>query len=1631
MRRLQYVLNAILIAIPLAVLFAYAYHFAGRLSTYLFTGRRMAGVISQEATRLLGREVRIADIRLTGNLFNLYAHNRLDVFGIRVEQGPTPIGGRFATAEEVSIWYSLAQALLDTDPRVPIIDALSVRRPSGAMARSATGRWNFQQFISKPTVPGRPFAGKITVVDGTVYYADADMPHPAETPARPLATRVDRLDGVVLMRPDKSIAFQVATAGPVGFMASVDAAGVVQPGRTSAAVSLTASGIRLPSLAGRALYPKLARLTSGTADLRANLVYTPPAGTIGWTADPAAVQATGSLHVADLTAVVGLFGVPIEHVNGDLTITPGTMAAHLGGSYSGMDWTAGGFVYGLPIGWPVPRGAKAPPIVNLSGTLRNGNFHRIIRTVDAKPWFKRLGPETDHWLEVISGVANVNYQVDGQITNPFAVASAYLPRAGVDTYFGEQLRARISYADHELTTDLRGLYALGQTAIRARIALDEQGKFEVEGHGRGLQLARLGVPLNKPLSGTGNVDLAIRGQKGRTPSITAQAQVSDGAYDGMPVHSLYAKADTVGRDLVVRTLRIQDPKGFVLINGTIGLASRRLGLRVEVDDADIGDMGELIQHAATAQRPAPEPLRPVEGVGYLRATVGGTFRQPTASGQADVFALAAGSLGLDRLSMTFDMTPERLDVHTAAATRYPGVARFAGTVLHPLTSRPEFQLQGSADHFDLPDLLRMGGIETPQVALAGEVSISDVAVQGTLDDIRLLQPASITLSDVTANDLAVDSASAELSYGPSGLSIMNAMAKTATGAVTASGTVSKSGDLNMAFSGTGLNLADLTAAMPAENGEITVPAIDGTLNVRGTFQGTSKAPAIELSSIAARDVSFNAVAIGDIQASARYAGGILSLQHAAVSDPVNPAGTITVAGFTYNTATKELATAAPIQIQNLSLARINELAVRSLAGTSGGALQNVLGYAGELSGTLSATIAISGTPKAPQAELTWSTRNLAFENHSILLFSGSARADTKSITLPSPATPTMIGRIELAAGTAAPALIQATKVVYVYGHDVDADVDAYHVPLGTIQSYVPALSRAPFHIVGTADVIGITATGPLSAPDVDSSITLSNVGITDVKTGATWSVDRLQTSSIHLRQGSADVGLVELTKSVGSGTATEAYHATLTGSVGFSWHAPFIPADAPVDVHLSVPKQNIRGLAAMASLPLGSSVGTLAVAAALGGTRANLRVTGSLSVNAPQLRFGAYSTGLQNLAGTVTFAQDHIIADVRATPHVFPSGPVKEATGTPFTITGTLPIGLASTQGASSNALAIDCDQFVYGEPTLPDVQGGNIRGVATIHLAVAHSAVDPVLAGALTLHDATFALPHGFNTPAGSRVPLPSVPAFQNVTLRIGDNVKITSSLVNATVRGAITANGDLRAPQLDGRITLVSGRIRLPTVAFTVDQGSLALTYPVIGPANTQTLGLTVDMTLETHITAASVSGQETYYRVFVTARGPVLGDITNPLTGAPRLALSIRTEPPDLALAPASLEDRLAGLLAGTGANSGVSHNAGNAFEGELIDVLTGSLLPPILSAPAQALGLEDLAFNYNPIFGWSFTVSRQLFGPFYVTYFRSLAATPTSSIYDLMLSFRFKTNYQISLETDEQETYRLLLEGVWRF
>ncbi|HZT43405.1 MAG TPA: translocation/assembly module TamB domain-containing protein [Chthonomonadaceae bacterium] len=1659
MRQLRFGINLVVLLIPLLILGIGASLLVRHVFAYLNSGARLAGVVSREATISLGHEVRVADVKITGNLWSLSANNEILLKDVAVAEGKTFASGTFVRADEVDVWYNLRQLLLTNDVHVSLMNAVRIIRPQLAIARNPQGQWNFTSFLKKAGPSGRPFVDKLTVLNGTVYYSDQAFPHPAGVPARPLSTRIDRFSGVLLMRPDKSDAFDFAGVGQPGIVRDFHAAGVLNPKPFWVDVRLAANGASLPFGSRRFVSPALAQVQTGLANLDASFLYTPQPGTPIERIDLKALTGHGSLQVFDLSGISPQLEGPVEGVNGTVDFTTDSALLHIAGNYLGSGVRLDGSILGLPHSLAALKSSRqnvaTAPVLALDGAANNVDFARLVRSLHLAQHLKRFSPTAVEQLSRIQGRGNATFRLAGSYADPTGTLTAHLSSFAYDNYRMQNVDVSALLADRVINADVKGAYAGGHIAARAEIAADTNGAFRIEAHGRGLDLRKVGLPLKEPVSGMGQLDLAMQGRRGRTPDISAQAQLFHVKVARQTLDSVYARAQSTGRNLVVSALRVEDPKGFAQASGNVNLASRALSMNVSAEELDLSALLSTL-HTNTLKNPTLQNILPATGVAYLNGKIDGTMSHPVAHGHVTAFALQAKGGGSYALATDFDASRDAVTLRNGRARRYLGQVLFAGTVLHPLTHQPDLHVSLQVQNLDVADLAHLAGIDTSKTPISGEISSEPILVVGTPSTFRIAHPFTLTLQNATADGLPITHAHAEAAYGPNGIDIRQASADVAEGTISLSGMVNRDKHLALNVRGDNLNLGALTAVLPEEN----APVVGGHLTFAGHFAGTLSDPTAQLQTITGTDLTYNAFSLGTLQGQAAYANKRAVLQNVTLVDrtAAGPTGgRITIPDLMLDTATKRVATAAgqPIQVSAMPVSRLHDLFVSTpFANTTGG--QQASRYLSRVSGAVSATIAVSGTVSDPLASVAWSTQDLAIDTQHITALTGSARVNKEEAVVPSL-------HIETAAPTGQPggAVIDAHGDIH-YRGSLSAEADAYNVDLALLQTLTQGALNPDYKVVGTATYLGVIASGKSTSPDLDVSLNLRNVGLQNIKSHSSIAIDSIDVSHATVQEGCIQADDVELAKNVSQTVLPEStvvttktaapppkltpsvsvqhYTARARGTIGFTWKPPFVPADAPLDLQLDVPKQDIGIVSAFAPIPLDGTTGTLAATARVAGTRADPQLSGTLALQASRFRVAGAQTGLRDINGTFAFEGDHITANMTAWVHVFaPGTQLTSKTDSQLTLTGSLPLGLTREQHAAATGLRLTDGSLYFEEARLPEINSGRVRGTAAVNLALTGSLLRPTMGGTVNIHDANLVIPTSFGAAGTGAFAFPIATAF-DLHVTVGNNVSLSGPFLNVRANGYVDLTGrwsESTLPRLQGRMALLSGYFSLPTVPrFTLlPPGDITVAFPVYteGPAAPPTLALNVDLRARTNMTARSMYGVMKRYEVTVAVHGPIMGGLTEPASGQSRLQVSFSTNPPDMAATQQELALRIAGIVGTTGALSQFGSNPGQALAAELTNVFTSSVLPNLFTGLAQATGFEQISLNYDPVQQLSLTLSRRLFGPFYVSYTRSLSAV--QNYYDLKLSLRFKNNYQLSwesvYESYQPPTQQILLEGVWKF
>ncbi len=1800
MRRVRSLFNLTLFIVPPVLVAGGATVLVRRIWTYLNGDARLAGLISVEASRALGREVRVGDIKFQRGPWSLLP-NRVELDDISIAQYPTLNSALFAHADKVVVWYDLNQILFAKDPKTPLVREVQVVGPQVTLSRDAQGRWNFEQIFKPTGQTGRPFTDKLSFLNASLTYSDLRFPHPPAVPSRPFLTRLSHVSGVVLVRPDKSVAFDVTGRPDPALLRDFHITGIggLNPVRVDA--RLIASRVNLPAFAERLVPANRARLQSGVADIDVSALYAPPADTPITAIDVNALDAHGTLLADNVNLTAQQLQEPLHSASVRGTFTTDSFAGSLRGQYAGVNVGLEGQAIGLlrreADGKGKTRTVFALPTVSLSGRADQADVARLVRVLGLDPrlaQFPSIKPNVRERIVATTGhLRNVDFQIAGLLNNPTVATSLHVDTARSFGFGAQNADARVLLDNRVVTGDVRGQAEGGDVAIRTRVLTQDPGTFDVEAHGRHVPLMALRSLVKRDITGTASLDLALRGRRGQTPFISAQAQADHVRLNGQSIQSVYARIATVGRNLIVRQVRLDDPKGFALLTGSIDLRTQQLKLQAAADNIDlhalvaavktgqtkvsdaagqgagaadvavnnpaadtpaasvpaINDLASDTAANRTSRRslpivnatappadkspvtsPATNPAVPLfdlsaaQGQGFFRGRVDGTLRDPEVSGRISAFGIQAGQASLDRVITDFSLSRKALVIAHGTLERYPGLAAFSGQATDLLSGNPDVRLQATATNIDIPDALRLAGLQgrilpgaqatgTPAFPLdkyvvLGSLSSGPVLLQGRLKSLRLTQPVTIKGDGVNINGLPVTNLSATATLDDGTLRLQEARAEVAGGNITASGTLANIADkldarLNADVYITGIDATRLSDALPPDALPLNV---EGTLNLTAHAQGALRdidaTASLIVKKIVLSDDQGGVIEVGDVIAQAAYAAGKIRLNSAVVSEAGAVPGTtgrVTLTDFTYDPKSRALSGVA--QWNELKFQRLRDLFNKSPLALRGSGLKiadTLKQLRLPITGSISGQANLSGTLDDPSADVSWSTTGLQIEEHLITAFGGSIRAGKKSVLVPSPAFPDRIIRLQsddidvdiptlsaVFGGGALSADIRANKLNLEFAHHLlpapaakSADSNA---PAPTTQEQALA-SLQNLTGGGTAEIV---ASGTTASPILEASINLRNVGVHDPLSNADQVISRIDVSHMTVQEGKIDTDIIEVSKAGTDALGQPAkFEANARGSVDFSWkpvfagQSPFIQKDAAFDVTANVPEQSLSILTLFGQNLGITSDGRFALRAHIFNTLDDPRVFGALTLNANRLQLGTtqtglYRTGLRDVQGQIDFRNDSIaIHDgFTARTQVFGADGKEDPKqmGAPILLTGSLPL-----KGSVVEGIHLRSDKVVFNETPVSGsrvngltsnlLRAAAAKGQAAVNLNVSGSLADPTLGGMVTLSETTVSPPSDYGGGGGGSSSFPINPNF-DLMLRLDKNVRAQNSALNAVVQGNLTIKGRLYADagnaapptptdpaatlntangaaaansrprklglNVVGKLTIPEGRLTLPTARFTIlPPGQIMVAYPApdASAGGLPTLGVDVDLKARTYLTATSLSGTRKRYAVTVTARGPLSGATLDPSTGDARMSLNFTTDPNDLATSQGGLQQRLAGVLGGDALGQ-FGRNPGQVLAQQLTNVFTSAVIPSVFDNFAKAAGFEEFSVNYDPVQRLNLLISRQIVGPFYVTYNRTLGSTV--EMYDLKLSLRFKERYQLSYEQNETNEQRTLLEGVFRF
>lgn len=1615
MRSLRLGINLLLLLLPLLWLGMGASRLLHSVCSYLLSEQRLAWIVSAEATRQLEREVRVGSLHWEGSLREWSTPFRVEARNVQIAEKDLLASGIFASAGTVRV-FPVWSRLLSADVRLALFDRIELIDPYVLLSRDQRGRWNFEPFFKPEKPPGRRLAERITVTGGRLHYRDAAFPYPPNVPRRPVALRAEDVNGTMLIHIDRSLAFQGEVRLPGGPARQLFVTGVSAPEQNGIDLEIRAYGLQLPSLTSQFLPRRYGRVTRGTADLELFLHlpprYTPGTSRVAGATSPAdAPDYHGRVWLSGVDYWYPEWKIPLQELTGRVQITGDTLTGRARARVVGADVQLQGQVHGLR--------SLQQSVVAARVAVDRASVSRIIGATGLSQRLSGLSPQQRQQVARTQGQFRALLDVKGPLFQPEVILRGRIPLLASGSYRAQDIVLHAHYANGRVDADVRGNYAGGWVAAQVRYGVDT-GTYQVIARGRKLGLGALGLPLDAPPDGVGQIDLVAWRERGKSPRLEAWAEARPLQFRGQALDTVYARMDVVGRELHLRALRVEDARGFALAHGVVDLDTKRMQLNFGVDELDLGALTRALRPEPTERRGPSDVTSPgefpLEGIGYLRGQVTGTWDNPRLQARLNAFALQTGKLQLDQMLADLSFSREALIVSQGAIRRYPGGLRFSGLVVEPLEKDPSIRMTLDVDDMDVRYLLDAAGIDSQKLGLAGTLNAQGISIEGTPNDLRIARPVRIVLENGVINGLPVEQASLSATQTPEGMVLSDGEARLARGTAHLSGNVSFRGDVNLHLDGQGFQLEDAIAALPGFS-----DAVGGTLGFRGAITGTVEQPRIEVH-FSAPDLQYNRFPIGSLQGIATYSGRQFGLQNVQLQTPTDPggmaSGSIALTRFTFDPEGNSVSGEG--RWDNLRIQRLSDLFLATPFASTESVLplrRAMEQLSGRMQGALHGTVSLKGDVEQPRVTVTWQAENLRADGYEIVSLTGSALLTRESVTIPAPEMPRRWLQIELPAGT-----VEARQVYAEFEGRIQADVSARNVDLGLLQKWAGTGLTEPIRGVGDLFVV---AEGQTRRPDLTVSLLLNGLEYEGRR------IDSIELTQATVTEGRIQADAIRMIAT--DPVSGQRFLAQASGNVGFSYDPPYVRPDAPLSFIASLENQDIQAFSSLVNGQLRDSEGRFSARLEVQGTREQPAVTGTLSLEAPRIKLQQFATGLADVRGTLRFEGDRVTVEpgFRAQSRIFTKeGPATDTTGSPILLEGSLPLGFSDA--SPPGELRLQAPRIIFRESPFPGATTGRLYGDAALDLRLTGSALRPLLQGEMVITNALAALPAEFASTVGKGAP-PVDPRF-DLTVHLRNNVRLANSQLDARTEGDIRLTGPLSDPTLFGRLALNEGRLVLPTARFLIQPpGALTLAYPTYEPGPqgrpVPVLGVNIDLRAQTRVTAPSIYGTVKNYRVTVSARGPLTGGTADPITGRPRLTLTFTTDPPDLAGSQEALARRLAGIWIGEDAIGQIGVNPTQAIATQLTNIFTGSVLPGLFDRPAAALGFEQFGFTYDPVQRITINISRQLFGPFHAFYARSLSSE--DEIFIFRLSARFRERLQTSWEVNERNEQRILLEGIWRF
>jgi hypothetical protein len=1193
MRTLRRTLTALVFLAPLVILATLSVGMVRRY--YRMAEQNLANLLAAEATRELGREVRIGKVVLQGK------HAYVEQVQI-AESKSLPGRPAFFTARRIRLDFDLRTILLEKDPRVPLFARVTVEDPSIRITRDSTGRWNFADLL-KPRPPrvARPAVGRIEIVGGTLEYEDAALrrPRSGQPPPPPVSARFAALKGHLLQSIDRSSRWTLSGQCVSGPLQSAVVQGVYPPDTGRLFLRIEANRASLPFLSSLLPnpLPQQTRILSGLVSGQTTLLFY--GKSTGSHAKNIDYQADVRVENASLTTRA--VREPIRRVSGQILLTGQTATGELAADFLGSRLRAQVMVTDF-----------AKPSLQAAVTGKGISLQRVLTALDLQKRFPELrdiqargdlcaevsGPlnrptlyasgliqlqgRLPQGVEVPEG-ATLRAAVQGTPDRLRAQMSGRLPRLRYREYEAQSVQVNALYADRNIIADFQGTAAKGRVSGRARVTLEDQKtRYRLEARLRGGDLSAIPWRDARPVRGTVSADVAASGSlEDGFPVGAAELQIRGLQYDRYTAHWARVRLRSEADRLLLEPLVVESEMGFVLATGEIDLKRRTLDLGVEADSVALEKLP--LENASASS---------LRGVLSLRnGSITGGWDRPQFSGLIQGFGIGDERTQVDYAQAQVWGTRERLILEEGSLLRLPAGVAFRGVVRRPFSTRPLFALSGEFENLELQDVAQiaagyLSAEEGSQSAL-DRLKITGTA-QGTLEAAGDLKRPLVTISGLTVDQASVgdytfDSLTAQLRYngleagGTLHLDDLTARYSGATLMGNASLRLDGAFSAHARARSVPLSVLDPLLAdylLVRGSGELSAD-ISGTID-RGRL---SALQGIVVASTAS-GLTLNGEPLGDLSAVFTLEGTRLLTRSVPGGAPPVVLGTaengLALQRLEYDWEKQIIALEG--EGRGLRFEQIHSVLSRSpyvLNNRESVAAEWLKPLFDPLNGVLDASVKVEGDQNDPRATISWSSPQMQIAKQTVKQFRGTV-AFTR-------------GEIELKEDTVLEGgdtqITASGKLIF--GKLLRGALELNNMPISLLQQWFPDRELLQGITAGTIEKITIDAQGAPAAPEVTASLLISGIQWQDPQ-GKRLDGRFLPTYALRVDKATLAEGRAEITEMVVS--LNEPREASPTGWV-LDGSAGATPETGETAGVAKQPGETERSTAA--ALPQGSSQQTV------------------------------------------------------------------------------------------------------------------------------------------------------------------------------------------------------------------------------------------------------------------------------------------------------------------------------------------------------------------------------------------------------------------------------------------------------